>query len=183
MVLHSTSVDNRLSVLFRRQETIPICLLGYLTPRWASRFNPPCSTVDPLLHATSTGEKWKGPNLPTFLSITFHDRSKLNPLSIIFSIPTQPLQYQKRKIMNEGELLYKKMLFEALCLNLRELGQVFKDRIWEDIHSVQKQAAKVSLPQTVSEGQNSWTEKAESVFSTEKLLKLRWILLQSLCKY
>lgn len=32
MVLQSTSVDNRLLVLFRRQETIPICLLGYLTP-------------------------------------------------------------------------------------------------------------------------------------------------------
>lgn len=90
-VLQSTSVDNRLLVLFRRQETIPICLLGwYLAELHASTSPPPpqCSTVGPLFHATSTGEMWKGPNLPTFLTITFRDISKFNPLSITFSIPT-----------------------------------------------------------------------------------------------
>lgn len=107
-VLQSTSVDNRLLVLFRRQETIPICLLGWHLAELHASTAPPhalqsalCFTPHPRVRCGRA---------QTFLpswQLLFVILANLTHCQLLFQFQLSPYNIKKRKIMNEEGLLHK----------------------------------------------------------------------------
>lgn len=97
-VLQSTSVDNRLLVLFRRQETIPICLLGWhLAELHAS--TPPPNALQSALCFTPHPRVRCG-RAQTFLpswQLLFVILANLTHCQLLFQFQHSPYNIKKKK--------------------------------------------------------------------------------------